>query len=130
MDAGEIALRALIIGFIVTIAASLAQHFLRRDRAVGMVTYAQEREVIQADRGERQLNKVLETLAVVRGVGEVPIDHVLHAEIDQLPRGTTLIIVTSGADETIVTLARHLERRGVRVMMVLVDPASFDTFRV
>jgi len=111
--------------YVVTVAASLAQYFLRHDRAVGMVTYAQEREVIQADRGERQLNKILETLAVARGLGEVPIDHVLYAEIDQLPRGTTLIVITPATNEPIVTLTRHLERRGVRVMVVLVDPASF-----
>ena len=111
--------------YVVTIAASLAQHFLRRDRAVGMITYAQEREAIQADRGERQLNKLLETLAVVHGSGEVPIDHVCLSEIDQLPRGTTLIIITPNAQETVVTAARQLERRGVRVMVVLVDPASF-----
>jgi uncharacterized protein (DUF58 family) len=111
--------------YTVTIAASLAQHFLRRDRAVGMITYAQEREVIQADRGERQLSKILETLAVARGEGKVAIEHVLYAEVDQLPRGTTLIIVTPAASEPLVTLARHLERRGVRVMIVLVEPASF-----
>lgn len=111
--------------YTVTIAASLAQHFLRRDRAVGLITYAQEREVIQADRGERQLNKILETLAVVRGQGAASIDHVLYAEVDQLPRGTTLIVITPATSEQLVFLARHLERRGVRVMMVLVDPASF-----
>ncbi len=111
--------------YTVTIAASLAQHFLRRDRAVGLITYAQEREVIQADRGERQLNKILETLAVVRGEGTASIEHVLHAEVDQLPRGTTLIVITPATSEQLVLLARHLERRGVRVMMVLVDPASF-----
>jgi uncharacterized protein (DUF58 family) len=111
--------------YVVTIAASLAQHFLRRNRAVGMVIYSQGREVIQADRGERQLNKVLETLAVERGLGEVPIDHVLTAEIAQLPRGTTLIVVTPSTSESTVTLVRHLERRGVRVMIVLVDPSGF-----
>jgi uncharacterized protein (DUF58 family) len=111
--------------YTVTIAASLAQHFLRLDRAVGLITYAQEREVIQADRGERQLNKILETLAVVRGEGTASIDHVLHAEVDRLPRGTTLIIITPATSEQLVLLARHLERRGVRVMMVLVDPGSF-----
>ena len=114
--------------YIVTVAASLAQYFLRRDRAVGMITYAQEREAIQADRGERQLNKILETLAVGRGLGQIPIDHLLYAEIDQLPRGTTLILITSTTDELIVSLAHHLERRGVRVMVVLVDPASFGPY--
>jgi uncharacterized protein (DUF58 family) len=111
--------------YIVTVAASLAQHFLRRDRAVGMIAYANEREQIQADRGERQLSKIMETLAVIRSTGEVPIDHLLNAEAEQIPRGTTLIIVTPSAGESTATAARHLERRGVRVIVVLIDPASF-----
>jgi uncharacterized protein (DUF58 family) len=111
--------------YVVTIAASLAEHFLRRNRAVGMLTYAREREIIQADRGERQLNKILETLAIIEGLGDIPIHHVLNTEIDYLPRGTTLIVVTPSADESIATMARQVERRGVRIMVVLVDPASF-----
>ena len=48
----------------VTIIASLAKHFIARDRAVGFIAYSHHREVIPADRGERQLTKILETLAV------------------------------------------------------------------
>ncbi|MDY7040338.1 MAG: DUF58 domain-containing protein, partial [Chloroflexota bacterium] len=46
----------------VTIAASLARHFSARERAIGLVAYGQRREILQADRGERQLAKILETL--------------------------------------------------------------------
>ena len=42
----------------VTIAASLAQHFLQSDREVGFLSYAEEREIVQPDRGERQLHAV------------------------------------------------------------------------
>jgi uncharacterized protein (DUF58 family) len=111
--------------YVVTVAASLAQHFLRRDRAVGMIAYAGEREMVQPDRGERQLSKIMETLAVLRGTGEVPIDHLLNAEAEQIPRGTTLIIVSPSASQMTATAARQLERRGVRVIVVLIDPASF-----
>jgi uncharacterized protein (DUF58 family) len=111
--------------YVVTVAASLAQHFLRRDRAVGMIAYADDRELVQADRGERQLSKIMETLAVIRSTGQVPIDHLLTAEAEQIPRGTTLIVVTPSTSETAATAARQLERRGVRVIVVLIDPASF-----
>lgn len=111
--------------YVVTIAASLSQYFLRQNRAVGLITHAQEREVIQADRGERQLNKILEKLAVVRAVGDVPINHMLFAELDQISRGTTSIIITPAATTPIVSMIQRLERRGVRVIAVLVDPAGF-----
>jgi uncharacterized protein (DUF58 family) len=109
----------------VTAAASLAQHFIRRNRAVGLVAYGQRREVLPADRGERQLTKILETLAVLRAEGSAPLAHILTTEADRLSRGTTLVIVTPATDSTWVLVTRDLSRRGLRSIAVLVDPASF-----
>lgn len=111
--------------YTVTVAASLAQYFLRRDRNVGLITYGQSREVIQPDRGERQRNKILETLAVLQAQGELPVDQVVQAEVQVFPRGTTVIVVTPTTDERWATIARQLQRRGLRVVTVLVEPGSF-----
>ena len=108
-----------------TITASLAKHFIVRNRAVGLVTYAQQREVIPADRGERQLSKILETLAVIKGVGRIPLAQVLAAEGMHLVRGTTIIVITSSPDKNWGTASRHLEQRGLRVIAVLIAPDSF-----
>ncbi len=109
----------------VTITASLAKYFIVHNRAVGMVSYAQQREVIPADRGERQLSKILETLAVIKAGGRIPLDQVLAAEGLHLGRGTTIIVTTSSPDRDWVTAARHLEQRGLRVIAVLIAPDSF-----
>ena len=90
-----------------------------------MVSYAQQREVIPADRGERQLSKILETLAVITGTGRIPLAQVLAAEGMHLVRGTTVIVITSSTDKGWVTASRHLEQRGLRVIAVLVAPDSF-----
>jgi uncharacterized protein (DUF58 family) len=111
--------------YTVSIAASLADYFTRRDRNVGMLAYAQSREVIQPDRGERQRNKMLETLAVLRADGEMTIEHALHAEMQVFARGTTLIVITPTASDAWADLARQLKRRGLRVVTVLIDPAGF-----
>lgn len=111
--------------YTVTIAASLAQYFLRMDRSVGMLAYGQSNEVVQPDRSERQLNRILETLAVLRAVGQAPLPDVLHSEMYLFPRGTTLIVVTANPDEAWAPAARQLLRRGLRVVSVLVNPASF-----
>jgi uncharacterized protein (DUF58 family) len=115
--------------YTVTIAASLAQYFLRRDRAVGMLAYGQSNEIIQPDRGERQLNRILETLAVLRAQGQVAIEDVLHAEAQLFPRGTTVIVVTPSNSERSAAAIRQLTRRGLRVVTVLVDPATFGSRR-
>ena len=111
--------------YAVTAAASIAQYFLRHDRALGLVAVGQRREVIQADRGERQLNKILETLAVLHAQGSFPLRDVLTAEAMGLPRGTTLVIVSSSVDTRWAVAARHLDRTGLQVVAVLIDPQSF-----
>lgn len=111
--------------YTVTIVASLAEFFLRRDRAVGLLAYGQSHEIIQPDRGERQINRVLETLAVLRAEGQVAIEDVMDAESQVFPRGTTVIVVTPTTQETWAATARQLARRGLRVVTILVDPASF-----
>lgn len=111
--------------YTVTVAASLAQFFLRQDRAVGMLAYGQSNEILQADRSERQLNRVLETLAVLRAEGKVPMSNVIQAEMHLFPRGTTVICITPQTDENWATVAKQLQRRGMRIVTILVDPSSF-----
>ncbi len=115
--------------YTVTIAASLAQFFLRQDRAVGMLAYGQSNEAVQADRGSRQLNRILETLAVLRAEGQVPISDMIQAEMHLMPRGTTVVVVTPDPSKKWATTARELMRRGLRVVTVLVNPESFGSLR-
>lgn len=111
--------------YTVTIAASLADYFLKFDRAVGMLAYGQSNEILQPDRGERQMNRILETLAVLRAQGQVPLQDMLHAESHLFPRGTTVIVVTPTTQESWAVASRQLMRRGLRMVSVLVNPASF-----
>ncbi|UCG24178.1 MAG: DUF58 domain-containing protein [Chloroflexota bacterium] len=111
--------------YTVTVAASLAQYFLRRDRAVGLLAYGQSHEVIQPDRGERQTNRILETLAVLRAAGQVAIQDVLDAESQIFPRGTTVIVISPSVQEAFATTMRQLARRGLRAVPILIDPESF-----
>lgn len=111
--------------YAVTIAASLAQYFLRRDRAVGLLAYGQSHEIIQPDRGERQINRIFETLAVLRAQGQVAIEDVLDAESQIFPRGTTVIVISPSAGEAFATTMRQLVRRGLRAVPISIDPESF-----
>jgi len=111
--------------YTITVTASIAQHFIHKDRAVGMVTYAQGREVMQPDRGHRQLTKMLETLAVIRAEGDIPLGQILLGEGAALGRGVTLVVITSSLDNMWVAAARDIRRRGVSVVAVVIDPSGF-----
>ena len=99
--------------------------FLRRDRALGLVSHGQRREVVQADRGERQLTKLLETLAVLRADGTVPFAELIRSEGQQLVRGTSVILITPSSDIQWLVAARQMERAGMRVVTVVIDSATF-----
>jgi len=111
--------------YIVAIAASLAKHFLARSRAVGLIAYGQKHEVLAPDRGERQLTKVMETLAVIRATGVIPIAQIIAAEGKSLGRNTSAVIITPSDDIKWVDSLRDLRRRGVRGIGVVLDTLTF-----
>lgn len=121
----ELALMPSTVEYGVTIVASLAKHFIARDRAVGFIAYSQHREVIPADRGERQLTKILETLAVIRADGRIPLAEIIAAEGTHLRRNTTAILVTSTDQNYWIAAARDLAHRGIKAIAVLIDPHTF-----
>ncbi len=111
--------------YAVSAAASLAKQLLSMGRAVGLVAYGQKREVMPADRGPRQLVKLLEALAVLEARGTVPISLVLEAEARHLHRGTGLIVITPAFDVEWVRVAQAVGMRGVRLAAVLIAGESF-----
>lgn len=113
--------------YAIAIAASLSKHFLAQNRAVGLITYANayHREIAQSDRGERQLTRIYEMLAVTQAHGALPLAEVLAAEALRMNRNTTVMIVTSAIDAEWVAAARHLTDRGIRTTAILIDPGSF-----
>jgi len=109
----------------VTIAASLARFYLQRGRAVGLVSADQSLRIMPADRGGRQLGKVLETLALIRGEGSLPLDGLIESQARHLPRGSTVVIVTPNGSDTVYQVADLLLRRGLRPVAVLIDGSTF-----
>jgi uncharacterized protein (DUF58 family) len=109
--------------------ASIARHLLEQNRMLGLVSWGQHREVIPAERESRQLFKILEALAVLRAHGAQPLAEVLAAEAVRFGRNCTLVIVTPSLDERWVVSLQHLLYRGVRAVVVLVEPQSFGGWR-
>lgn len=110
----------------VVAAASLARHFIEEaDRAVGFMAWGPKREILQPENGERQLNQILQILAIGRSVSEHSLEQMLAVEMPHMTRGTSLVIVTSSLDLRWVREVRVLKRRGVRPLCIFVDPFSF-----
>lgn len=110
----------------VSAAASIAMYFLRQDRSVGFVSSGQILTVIPPDRGGRQLGKILESLALLRGEGTLPIRGLIDIQAQQLARGSTIILITHSVQKEVVLATDFLARRGLRPIVVLIDAASFN----
>jgi uncharacterized protein (DUF58 family) len=111
--------------YAVAAAAALAFHLLSHDRAVGFVAYGHIRHVIQANRGQPQLNQILETLATLQASGRLSLEQVIRIEAARFPRGATAVLVTADPRAEILLAAQELERRRVSPMLVLLDAESF-----
>ncbi len=109
----------------VSIAASLARFFLQRGRAVGLVYAGRYFSVLSAERGGRQMGKILETLALLHADGMMPVQALVDAEVRSLPRGSTVILITPSTGNEVAISGELLSRRGMRPVVVLLDAASF-----
>ena len=109
----------------VTAAASIAVQTLSINRAVGITASARRIHVLTPDRGQRVEQKILHLLANVQADGTHPLAEVVLSTMPQLRRGMTLCIVTGSTDREWVRALAVLRRRGVGVLVVLLDRASF-----
>ena len=115
--------------YAVSVAASLARFYLQRGRAVGLVSAGQNLRVLSAERGGRQLGKILEVLALLQADGRLSIESLLQAEVQAIPRGSTVVIITPDPGDGVVVSAELLSRRGMRPVVVLLDAGSFGGAR-
>jgi uncharacterized protein (DUF58 family) len=111
--------------YAVSIAASLARFFLQRGRVVGLVYAGRNFSVLSAERGGRQLGKILETLALLHADGKMPLQALVDTQIRSLPRGSTTILITPSIGNEVVLSAELLSRRGMRPVAVMLEASTF-----
>ncbi|HET6320400.1 MAG TPA: DUF58 domain-containing protein, partial [Chloroflexota bacterium] len=108
--------------YAVTAAASLARHLLDQGRAVGLVS---QTATLPADRGPRQIERILEVLALVTSSSQLPLSALLSAETSRFARSSTLVVVTPSTSEGWARFCQALGGRGVKTTAVLIEAATF-----
>ncbi|MEA2573146.1 MAG: hypothetical protein QOH93_444 [Chloroflexia bacterium] len=111
--------------YAVTIVASLASFFISQGRSVGLIAWGQHHVTIPADRGGRQLLKILRALAVLRAEGTTPLTGVLATEGRQFGKQDTVVVVTPSVDEQWVDALRIEMLRIASAATVIVEPSTF-----
>src|SRR5438128_2707898 len=110
----------------VTIAASVATYLLRHDLSLGMIVNGHQREFLSLDRGDRQIERVLELLAVVTAAPGPDLKEALALDAFHFGRNTVAIVITPSNSRDWHEGLRQLQRRGAQVAVVGLNAASFS----
>ena len=109
----------------VRIAASVSRYFLTANRTVGFMSYGRGFDVIEAERGIDQYTRILESLAMARTWGDVPLHDLISNEARRFGRHTTVVVITPSTDERWVAALGLLHGRGVKVAAIVLEPSTF-----
>ncbi len=113
----------------VTVAASLAEQFMRLSLPVGLAANGDKRHMLRPDGSLEHLGRLMEIFADVRALGGVPLPAFLSDVRHQINYFNTVTVVTASPDPAWVTGLVDLRRTGVNVAAVVVDGASFGSAR-
>lgn len=111
--------------YAVSVAASLASYFLMDRRVVGLACAAGKYSVVSSERGERQINKIMETLAFLQPDGMMPLLDLVNIHAKLLPLGSGVILITPSASPDIFLTLEDLQRRHLRPVIVLIKSETF-----
>lgn len=111
--------------YAISAAASLASFFLADRRAVGLICAAGKFTVVSAERGVRQFNKIMETLAFLQPEGKIPIQGLVEIQAKLLPLGSGVVLITSSTRPDLILAVEDLQRRSLRPVVVLIKPETF-----
>ena len=114
--------------YAVSATASIAARALVENRKVALTASGRRISPIPADRGPRQYQKIMETLAAVAADGTRPFHEVLVENVARLRRGMTAIVITASLDAAWVRPLNGLRQRGVEAFVILLDAPAFAAY--
>ncbi|MCH8950459.1 MAG: DUF58 domain-containing protein, partial [Chloroflexi bacterium] len=109
----------------VRIAASIARYFLMANRSVGFMAHGDRFHVQEAQRGLSHYTRILESLALVRAEGDLPLADLLTREGQRFGRHTTLVVITPSTDESWLAGLQLLASHGARLAVVLLETRNY-----
>jgi uncharacterized protein (DUF58 family) len=91
-----------------------------------MIVNGRQREFLNLDRGERQVERMLELLAVVNAGPGPDLKEALALDALHFGRNTVAVVITPSNSRDWHEGLRHLQRRGVQVAVIGMNATSFE----
>lgn len=113
--------------YAISAAGSVVNYYIKQGRTVGFACAADVLTVLSPERGERQLNKILETLTFLNSDGNLPLVGLVEAQAPSLPRASTVVLVTSSTHSSVDLALDYMIMRNLRPVIVFIDAQSFGS---
>lgn len=110
--------------YAVSLAASFALEWIDSGRDVGLLVNRTIPAVVDADAGDRQRLRILETLAIVEPYGEANPAALIGRFAGRFSRSTGLVVISTGDGVDLIEPLRHLMHRGVPLLVIAVGDAD------
>ncbi|HYH12981.1 MAG TPA: DUF58 domain-containing protein [Thermomicrobiales bacterium] len=112
------------VEYAVSLAASFALEWLNAARDVGLLVNRAIPAIVDADAGDRQRFRILETLAIVEPYGEANPASLIARFASRFSRSTSLVVISTGSGRDLVRPLQHLAQRGVPMLVFAVGEAD------
>jgi uncharacterized protein (DUF58 family) len=106
-------------------AGSLAKYYLHNRKSVGLVCSSARTTILASERGERQLGKILETLAFLQPDGAIPLQSVVSLQAKLLPLGSGVILITPSTSPGMLVAVEDLQHRNLRPIIIFIKADTF-----
>jgi len=111
--------------YAVSITASISKYFLKKNLTIGFACAGEIVSIQPPEKGQRQLNKILESLAIVQDIGITSLELLIEKQSKNITKGSTIILITPEKGQNHEIIVEKLRRNGFHVMTVILDNASF-----
>ena len=111
--------------YAVTSAATIVKYFIRLGRAVGFASMGSTLSYLIAERGDRQLGKVIEALAFIDCNGRLPLLGLIQSQEANFIKGSTVILISSSPLSELDICTDYLLLHRLKMVVVYIDPKSF-----
>jgi uncharacterized protein (DUF58 family) len=109
----------------VLLAAAMTAQALAKNRAVGLVSYGREPQLIHPAAGEGQQWRLLRALALLQADGQTALATALQDFRQTARRGATAVIVTPSASPDWLPHLLPLAQQGLSLSLILLERRSF-----
>ena len=109
----------------ITIAASLANGLIEDGNSVALVAQGDQLYRVLPRKDASHLWALMRALAMARALGRTPLARVMAREAGNLGSGTVAIIIAPQRSQGLESIYQFLSRRGVLVVSIALDTASF-----